>query len=147
MTDVEVLQRFRMLMIEVVAIRKQVETVMMIGGPQGVRGQAMTGMPRGTNDPVAASMQLYEGYAKRLEESAGKLEDLTGRFERIIARIRDDRERVICRYYYGVGMTDAEIGEKISMEGSGVCKIRNEALRKIESFRRKHRNQDANVIG
>ena len=138
MTDVEVLQRYRMLMIEVEAVRKQAEQVMMIGGPQGVRGQAMTGMPRGTNDPVAASLQLYEGYAKRLEESAGKLEDLTGRFERIIARIRDDRERVICRYYYGVGLTDEKIGEVISLEGTTVCRIRNEVLKKIESFRRNH---------
>lgn len=128
MTDVEVLKRYRGLMTEAMALQAHADAVTMIGTPGGSAGQALTGMPRGTNDPLAASLQKAQSYLDRLEITKRKLLDICGRFEQVIARILDDDDRAICRMYYGAGMTDEEIGEKISKERSTVTKRRDAVM-------------------
>lgn len=128
MKDIEIIERYKWLMHEAWALEKQAEMVIRIGTPSGVAGQALSGMPHGTNDPVAASIQHADRYAEKLREKARELLNICGRFEGILSRIKDDRQRVICRMYYGLDMTDEKIAEKLNIDQSTVNRDRNAVL-------------------
>lgn len=128
MEDMEIIIRYKWLMHEAWTLQKQAEKVQLIGAPLGVAGQALTGMPHGTNDPVGASIQAYDGYCQRLQEKAGELLSICDRFELVIDKIRDDRQRVICRMYYGLDMTEEKIAEKLHIDQSTVNRDREKAL-------------------
>ena len=127
MGDLEIIVRYKWLMHEAWALHKQAEKVQLIGAPQGVAGQALTGMPHGTNDPVAASIQAYDGYCQRLRAKAAELLSICDRFEAVIEKIGDDRQRVICRMYYGLDMTEEKIAEKLHIDQSTVNRDREKA--------------------
>ena len=66
MTDVEILKAARDAALEEEAVSRQLERLANIGAPKGVAGQALTGMPRGTNDPEASRRQQYDGLMEKL---------------------------------------------------------------------------------
>ncbi len=130
MTDREVVTRFLMLTAEAKAMAAQAELIGRIL-PAGVAGQAISGMPHGTNDADAANVQQYEGYMQKLYRQASELGKICVRFEEIISSIKDDRQRVICRYYYGANKTDEWIGKQLSYDTSSVNILRNKALMQL----------------
>lgn len=128
MTKREILLRYRWLTEEAAAMSKQANRLIKIGAPAGVANQALTGMPRGTNDPQAAGIQAYDGYILSLQTKMQEIMEICNRFEDILDLIRNDRARVICRYYYGVGMTDDQIAKKMHLERPTVTNVRNDAV-------------------
>ncbi len=130
MQSVEVLTRYKWLMAEAEAIMSQADKLIRIG-PAGVAGQAISGMPRGTNDADSAGVQAYDGYIQQLRERAEEIGGISRLFENVMAQFKNDRDRVICRLYYGVDMTDEQIGIKLNMDTSTVNRVRNDALSKI----------------
>lgn len=129
-TRKELVLRFRWLAEEAIAIRRHMDRISKIGGPAGISNQAITGMPRGTNDPMAASIQAYDSYQKTLNDRLCDLASLFNEFNSIIESIEDDRARVICFNYYGNGMTDDQISNQMKpkLERSTVTKIRNDTI-------------------
>lgn len=124
----EILLRYRWLTEEAAAMSKQADRLIRIGGPAGVANQALTGMPRGTNDPQAAGIQAFDGYIISLREKIAEIAQICSRFEDVLMDIRNDKARTFCRMYYGNGMTDEQIAHRYHLERSTVTKIRNEAI-------------------
>lgn len=133
----EVLTRYRWIMMEAETLVRQADRVMGIGVPADVRStwptrDALEGMPRGTNDPEAANAQLFEGYIQKLRAKAVELLAICELFERTLDMLEDDQERVVCRKYYALGLTDEVIGEQIHADQSTVNRIRNRALARLD---------------
>lgn len=128
MTRKEILLRYRWLTEEASAMSKQADRLIRIGGPAGIANQALTGMPRGTNDPQAAGIQAFDGYIISLREKVAEIAEICNRFEDVLMDIRNDKARTFCRLYYGNGMTDEQIAHRFHMERSTVTKIRNDAI-------------------
>ena len=58
MTKRELLENYRMLVIEIDTLERQSKFLnQFIGGPRPIHAVQLTGMPRGTNDPEAAMLQ------------------------------------------------------------------------------------------
>lgn len=127
----EILTRFRWLMEEAWTLSQQAEKVLKIGRPAGIGIQAITGMPHGTNDKDAAAIQMFDGYAAKLREKVTEIMGISDRFEKVLAMLENDRDRDFCRKYYALGMTDEQIANRVHMDQSTVCRIRNEAVAKI----------------
>ena len=139
MTNREVLIRYRYLQSEVESIERTLDRIGTIGGPRPVRSPQLTGMPRGTNDPEAAIIQRsdYDDIMQALLDKTTELRGLMMRFELILDRVKDDRERIILRDYYANGMTDEWIAEhsfKPSLSQTTVNDIRNSALEKLDKI-------------
>lgn len=133
----EILTRYRWLMLEADTLIKQADKVMGIGVQADVRStwptrQALEGMPRGTNDPESAGAQRFDGYIQRLRDRAEELMSICDQFESTLALLDDDRERVICRKYYALGLSEEAIAEQVSMDQSTVNRYRNSALAKLD---------------
>lgn len=131
MTRQELVVRFRWLSEEAIAIRRHMDRISKIGGPAGIANQAITGMPRGTNDPVAASIQAFDGYMKAWADKQCEIAKICNEFKSIIDSIIDDRCRVIVFSYYANGMTDDQIAKQMKLERSTVTKMRNETLESL----------------
>ena len=133
----EILSRYRWLLLESETLSKQADKVMGIGIQADIRStwpskDKLKGLPTGTNDPETASAQKFDWYIKILRDRATELMDICGKFEETLALIIDDQVRVICRMYYGLGMTDVQIGEKVNYDQSYICRIRNKALADLD---------------
>ena len=131
MTKLEVLVSYRDIVIEIETLERQSEFLnRYIGGPRPLRGVALTGMPRGTNDPDAAMIQRNDGddTIYRLEEKVKELRDLVDTVEHILDAIDDRRNRNILRNYYCLGMTDEKIAELLGVSTSRVNELRKECI-------------------
>ena len=133
----EILIRYRWLILESETLSKQADKVMGIGIQADVRStwpskDKLKGLPGGTNDPETASAQRFDWYIKHLRDHAEELMDICGKFEETIALLVEDDARVICRMYYGIGMTDEAIGEKVHADQATVNRIRNKALASLD---------------
>lgn len=132
----EILTRYRWLMQEAETLNRQADRVMGIGLPAGIastwpKPEALKGMPRGTNDPAAASAQAFDGYIQHLRSKAERIMEICSKFEETLELLTDDRDRVICRKYYALGLTDEQIAEESHLDRSTVTLIRNAALAKL----------------
>ena len=133
----EILLRYRWLLMESETLSKQADKVMGIGIQADIRStwpskDKLKGLPAGTNDPETASAQRFDWYIKILRDRATELLDICKKFEDALALMKDDQARVICRMYYGLGMTDVQISEKVNYAQSYICKIRNKALADLD---------------
>lgn len=134
----EILTRYRWLMMEAETLIRQANKVIRIGVPADVRStwptkDKLQGLPRGTNDPESASAQIFDGYINRLRERAVELLSICDQFELVLSLLADDQERVICRKYYALGLTDETIAEQVHMDQSTVNRIRNRAIENLRS--------------
>ena len=135
MTKRELLESYRLLVIEVNSLEKQSKFLnQYIGGPRPVRSPQLTGMPRGTNEPEAALMQQVDDddALYLLERKSEELRHLLSEFERIISAIQDQYDRVIIRNYYALGWTDKRIGEEIGFDKSTVWKRRTRVINALD---------------
>ena len=135
MTKRELLENYRMLVIEIDTLERQSKFLnQFIGGPRPVRAVQLTGMPRGTNEPEAAFMQQKEDddVLFIIERKCEELRGLLGEFERIMESIQDQYDRIILRNYYALGWTDKRIGSEIGFDKSTVWKRRNKALLSLD---------------
>ena len=131
MTKRELLENYRLLVIEINSLEKQSAFLnKYIGGPQPIRSPQLTGMPRGTNEPVAAMMQRVDNddAIYLLEKKCEDLRGLLSEFERIIESISDQYDKVIIRNYYALGWTDKKIGDEIGFDKSTVWKRRTRVI-------------------
>lgn len=135
MTKRELLENYRLLVMEINILEKQSEFLnQFIGGPRPVRAVRLTGMPRGTNEPEAAMMQRqdYDDAVYAIERKSEELRSLVGEFERIMDGIPDKWDMIILRDYYALGWTDKRIAEEIGFDKSTVWKRRTRAINTLD---------------
>jgi DNA-directed RNA polymerase specialized sigma subunit len=131
MTKRELLENYRMLVIEIDTLERQSKFLnQFIGGPRPVHGTVLTGMPRGTNDPEAAILQREDtdDVLDKIEERCRELRPLLDEFERIMNAIEDRRLRIIIRDYYALGWSEERTGEHVGLSRQHVNRLRTAYL-------------------
>ena len=127
MTKRELLENYRMLVIEIDTLERQSKFLnQFIGGPRPVHGVQLTGMPRGTNDPESAILQREDtdDVLDKIEERCRELRPLLDEFERIMNAIEDRRLRIIIRDYYALGWSEERTGEHVGLSRQHVNRLR-----------------------
>ena len=127
MTKRELLENYRMLVIEIDTLERQSKFLnQFIGGPRPVHGVQLTGMPRGTKDPEAAILQREDtdDVLDKIEERCQELRPLLDEFERIMNAIEDTRLRIIIRDYYALGWSEERTGEHVGLSRQHVNRLR-----------------------
>ena len=136
MTKRELLENYRLLVIEIETLDKQSKFLnQYIGGPRPIHSVQLTGMPRGTNNPEAALLQQHdsgEDAIFAIEKKCAELRELVRDFEKIMDTIPDKLDQLIIRDYYALGMTDPQIARKFSMDHSTVWKRRTRVMNSID---------------
>ena len=131
MTKRELLENYRMLVIEIDTLERQSKFLnQFIGGPRPLHGVQLTGMPRGTNDPAAALRQREDtdDVLDKIEERCRELRPLLDEFERIMNAIEDRRLRIIIRDYYALGWSEERTGEHVGLSRQHVNRLRTAYL-------------------
>ena len=135
MTKRELLENYRLLVIEIETLERQSKFLnQFIGGPKPVHAVQLTGMPRGTNDPEAAALQRVDtdDVLDKIEAKCLELRGLVDRFEIIVDKIEDRRLQVIVRDYYALGWTDERIGEQLELSRQHVNRLRTAYIDGLE---------------
>ena len=136
MTKRELLENYRMLVIEIDTLERQSKFLnQFIGGPRPVHGVQLTGMPRGTNEPEAALMQQQDtdsDILDKIEQRMCETRRLTARFEVILEEIEDRRLRNIIQAYYGLGHSEEQIGEEIGLSRQHVNRLRTAYIEALD---------------
>lgn len=131
MTKRELLENYRMLVIEIDTLERQSKFLsQFIGGPRPVHAIQLTGMPRGTNDPEAAMLQRADTdeVLDKLEKKCAELRELVGEFEVIMDGIKDRRLQIIIRDYYALGLSEERTGEHVGLSRQHVNRLRTAYL-------------------
>ena len=131
MTKRELLENYRMLVIEIDTLERQSKFLnQFIGGPRPVRSVQLTGMPRGTNDPEAAILQREDtdDVLDKIEKRCMELKPLLDEFERIMDTIEDRRLQIIIRDYYALGWSEERTGEHVGLSRQHVNRLRTAYL-------------------
>ena len=131
MTKRELLENYRMLVIEIDTLERQSRFLtQFIGGPRPVRSPQLTGMPRGTNEPEAAILQREDTdeVLDKIEERCRELRPLLDEFERIMDTIEDRRLQIIIRDYYALGWSEERTGEHVGLSRQHVNRLRTAYL-------------------
>ena len=127
MTKRELLENYRMLVIEIDTLERQSKFLnQFIGGPKPVHAVQLTGMPRGTNDPEAAMLQRVDTdeVLDKIEAKCQELRTLVETFETIMDAIKDRRLQIIIRNYYALGWSDERIAERLDISRQHVNRLR-----------------------
>ena len=127
MTKRELLENYRLLVIEIESLERQSKFLnQFIGGPRPVHSVQLTGMPRGTNDPEAALLQRVDTdeVLEKIEGKCRELGDMLKEFETILDAIEDRRLQIIVRNYYALGWTDERIGDQLEITRQHVNRLR-----------------------
>lgn len=80
----------------------------------------------------AEEVSFYPGYSQSLRARAEDIISSCSKIESILDLLPEENERIICRNYYAIGMTEMEIAEQLHMNQSTVNRIRNRAVRKMK---------------
>ena len=131
MTKRELLENYRMLVIEIDTLERQSKFLnQFIGGPRPLRAVQLTGMPRGTNEPEAALLQRQDtdDVLDKIEERCKELRPLLEEFEQIMNAIDDRRLRIIIRDYYALGWSEERTGEHVGLSRQHVNRLRTAYL-------------------
>ena len=135
MTKKELLENYRLLVIEIDTLDKQSRFLnQYIGGPRPVHAVQLTGMPRGTNDPEAALLQRQDcdDAIFAIEKKCAELRELVRDFESIMEQIPDKMDAIIIRDYYALGMTDLQIARKLCFSHSAIWKRRTSVVNGLD---------------
>ena len=135
MTKRELLENYRLLVIEIDTLERQSKFLnQFIGGPSPVRSVQLTGMPRGTNDPEAALLQREDAddVLDKIEDRCRELRPLLEEFERIMDAIEDRRLQIIIRDYYALGWSEERTGEHVGLSRQHVNRLRSAYIETLE---------------
>ena len=137
MTDVEVLQECRLATMEERALSRQIDRLVMIGGPRGVGGQAIEPAgDRKTNNATAGQLQRLEGLIETLTRKRDENISIILQAERVIERIIQRQDRTLIRYYYVEGLSEYDIATEMGRSQQWANKRRNRILEELASPKR-----------
>lgn len=118
MTDVEVLQNYRYITTEAIALKQQQQTLESIIGDSQLEKEA--------DKKLALA-------CSGMEEIRNEIATMAERFEKITREIQDHRTRAIVRMYYGCGLSDEKVAELINMSCRRVNTLRNMFIQRLMS--------------
>lgn len=127
MTNRELLEAYREAMIDLQELSIQLERICRSGAPQGATSIRLDAI-RGTNNHLAASIQLADGIGAMIERKREELLGLSQPVSTLLAGIGDPKTLFIVQNYYLNADTDANIARELRMSRCRVNQIRNRYL-------------------
>ena len=133
MTHKDILDRCRASVLELRVLEEHLARCLPTGTPSGVKAQQYDAHPRGTNDPTAAALQLYDGLMAQRDALALQVSRHSKDAWNCIKAARQSRDMIILSNYYLLGMTDAEIGHAQNLARETICRLRRSALAALDA--------------
>lgn len=103
------------------------------GKPAGARAYRYDSMPHGTNDATSAAIQQQEGLEAAVRTLKDDLAVMEVRFNTLLTRARNYRERYILRQYYQLCLTDSQIAEYLDVSPRHANRLRAELLTHLDN--------------
>ncbi len=128
MTNAAFLKQYRETHLELRGMERQLALSGTTGRPAGAHAYRYDSMPRGTNDVTAAAIQQQEGLEAAVADLRKELADMDVRFEALVRRGRNYRDRYILRQYYQQCLTDSQIAEYLDVSTRHANRLRSELL-------------------
>ncbi|MBQ8314044.1 MAG: hypothetical protein IJX84_12670 [Clostridia bacterium] len=128
MTNATFLKQYRETIQELRVMERQLSLSGTTGRPAGARATRYDSMPRGTNDATSAAIQQQEGLEAAVHALQAELAAMEVRFNTLVTRARNYRERYILRQYYQLCLTDSQIAEYLDISTRHANRLRTELL-------------------
>lgn len=132
MTTAELLNTYRATVMEIEELEIQLEKAAPSGRPAGYRGIQLDGARSGTNDPMAAALQLSDGLEAMIREKRSDLAQLNPQVYEAITAIRNCRLLMIVQHYYLQARTDEQIARMLDLSTTRVNQLRNKYVRSLD---------------
>lgn len=133
MTNGAFLKQYRDTLLELRVMERQLELSGTTGRPASASTFRYDGMPRGTNDRTAAAIQQQEGIEAAVHDLQEEVAQMQIRFETLLHRARNFRDRCILRQYYQLGQTDAQIAECLCVSTRHANRLRAELIAHLDN--------------
>lgn len=131
MTNKEILESCRETVLKLHELDNYVARLKISGQPAGVRTQQFGAVSPGTNDPVSAAIQLYDGLLTQQEELRAAYIQLAEQAKQIILSLSNTREAIILMRYYIEGLSDLDISQALHLSREYINKLRNNGIKRI----------------
>lgn len=129
--DAAFLNRYRETRQQLTMLRSRAEHLASDGAPGGVTG-FRADRQRGTNDPLAARLQLLDGLEEAAARLSAELDAMEARYAGIAEGYPEgSRERVILQLYYCLGQPDAVVAGCMGVSVRHACRLRHRMLEEI----------------
>lgn len=131
MNMMQALTGYRETVLEIEALAQQLEHSCPTGRPAGCRGANAGEHLPGTNDPLAAAMQLADGLEEMIRKKTAEQEQLRPKVCEAIQAIRNGRVFQVVQGYYLMALTDEQIGRQLGLSTTRINQIRNRYLKEL----------------
>jgi len=128
MTNAAFLRQYRESHLELRVMERQLAMSGTTGRPAGAHTYRYDSMPRGTNDATSAAIQQQEGIEAAVHALREEMATMDVRFEALVRRGRNYRDRYILRQYYQLCLTDSQIAEYLDISTRHANRLRTELL-------------------
>lgn len=133
MTNVELLRAYREKALRLRELQEQIARCGVTGAPSRRLTVRLTGLPRGTNEPVAAAMQLADGLEAMAKRQRAELNALWPAVLALTSRIDDVKLYMIVHHYYVLGQTIEEIAGCLYVSPRTVARMKRAYLDGLDS--------------
>lgn len=128
MTNTAFLKQYRETHLELRVMERQLAMCGTTGRPSGAHSCRYDSISRNTNDVTAAAIQMQDGLEATIADLRSELADMDVRFEGLLRRGRNYRDRYILRQYYQLCLTDSQIAEYLDISTRHANRLRTELL-------------------
>lgn len=128
MTDATFLKTYRDMTQELAVLDRQLALCGTTGRPASAASFYYDDIRRSTNDPTAAAIQQQEGIEQARNAKQAELDAMQPRFDSLMKRARNFKERAILWQYYRLCYTDAQIAECLDVSTRHANRLRKELL-------------------
>lgn len=130
MTNLEVLEAYRGVVLEMQALEQQLQRYGS-GAPREAVARASDEVQRSTNHQEAAQRQHMDSLERQLLARRAYLDGVITQFERVIADVGDATTSYILRGYYALGDSDAQIATVLHCSEKTVNRKRKLCLARL----------------
>lgn len=124
MSDRALLTDYRERVLALRELEEQIARCGVTGAPVGQRPIRLEGMPRGTNEPVAAAMQLSDGLEAMAKRQRQELHQLWPAVLALTSRIDDARLYMIVHQYFVLARSMEEIACRMFISSRTVARLK-----------------------
>lgn len=128
MIDAAFLKAYRTARQDMAVMERHLAQCGVTGRPAAVGAYHYDSMPHGTNHATAAAIQYQDGIEAAVQAMRRELADMEPRFQAIMSRARNFRDRSILRQYYQLGQTDAQVADFLCVSVRHANRLRSELL-------------------
>ena len=135
MSEIELLKDYRKRVIALQVVQEQLARCGTTGAPTALRANKLSGMPRGTNDPNAAAVQLADGLEAMARRQQEELNRLWPKVLELTSRIDDSRLYMIIHHYYVLAQTIDQIALNLYLSSRTVSRLKQAYLMTLRGKR------------